>query len=81
MNTFKTIKLESAAHITTLSFKRSQKSNSITPEFMDELEAAADHVCQDSETRCLIITGAGRAFCSGLDLEVLNHWASCFATG
>jgi enoyl-CoA hydratase/carnithine racemase len=73
MNSFKTIKLESAAHITTLTFKRTAKSNSLTPEVMDELGAAVEQVLGDANTRCLILTGNGRAFCSGLDLEVLSE--------
>jgi enoyl-CoA hydratase len=76
MNPFKTIKLESAAHTTTMTFKRSQKSNSITQEFMEELGAVVDQIGCDSETRCLIITGNGRAFCSGLDLDVLTQFAA-----
>jgi enoyl-CoA hydratase/carnithine racemase len=76
MNPFKTIRIESATHISTLTFKRSQKSNSITPEFMDELGTAVDQICHDSDTRCLIITGTGRAFCSGLDLDVLHQFAA-----
>jgi enoyl-CoA hydratase/carnithine racemase len=76
MNSFKTLKLESAAHVTTLTFKRTAKSNSLTPEFIDELGIAVDQVCRDSDTRCLIVTGNGRAFCSGHDLDVLSQVAA-----
>jgi enoyl-CoA hydratase/carnithine racemase len=72
MNSFRTIKIESAAHITTLTFKRTAKSNSLTPEFMNELGEAIAQVLQDAETRCLIVTGNGRAFCSGVDVDVLS---------
>lgn len=76
MNSYKTIKTDSAAHITTLTFKRSNKSNSITPEFMDDLGSALDQIGGDPETRCLIIIGNGRAFCSGVDFEVLEQISS-----
>jgi enoyl-CoA hydratase len=76
MNTFRTFKLESAAHITTLTFMRAATFNSITPEFMDELGAALDQICRESETRCLIITGSGHTFCSGLDLDALTRAAA-----
>jgi enoyl-CoA hydratase/carnithine racemase len=73
MNSFKTIKLESGDRITTLTFKRGQTLNSITSEFMEELGAVVDLISHNSETRCLIITGSGRAFCSGLDLNLLTQ--------
>lgn len=91
---FKTIQVESASHITTLTFKRSNKANSIIPEFMDELGLATEQLCHDLESRCVIITGNGRAFCSGVDLKVsvemsttlapdaladrLQHWQTVF---
>jgi enoyl-CoA hydratase/carnithine racemase len=76
MNPFKTFKIESVQHISTLTFKRSQTSNSITSEFMDEFGTALGGIGSDSDTRCLIITGTGRAFCSGLDLGVLDRFAA-----
>lgn len=77
---FKTIKVESASHITTLTFKRSNKANSIIPEFMDELGLAVEQLCHDLESRCVIITGNGRAFCSGVDLDVSVEMSTSLAT-
>ncbi len=71
MNPFKTLKLESGEHIATLSFTRAQTLNAITPQFMDELGGACEQLAGDPEARVLIITGAGRGFCSGLDRSVL----------
>ncbi len=72
MNNFKTVKLEFANHIATLTLKRPQMMNSITPEFMDDLGGVTELICNDSQTRCLIVAGTGRAFCSGLDLNLFT---------
>jgi len=71
MNPFKTFKLESNEHVATLSLTRAQTLNAITPQFMDELGTACEQLASDVETRVLIITGTGRGFCSGLDLNAL----------
>lgn len=76
MNSFRTIKLDTTAHITTLTFRRTAKSNSITTEFMSEFGAALEQICLDADTRCLIITGNGRAFCSGFDPDVLDQFGT-----
>lgn len=94
MNTFKTVKLEFANHIAILTLKRPQTMNTLTPELMDELGEVTELICNDPQTRCLIVTGAGRAFCSGLDLnlfttvgastpleqlsEMFRHWQRTF---
>ncbi len=76
MNPFKTLKLESSEHIATLSFTRAQTLNAITPPFMDELGTVCEQLASDTDTRVLILTGTGRGFCSGLDLNVLGQAGS-----
>ena len=73
MNSYKTIRLETADHISVLTFNRAQTMNSITPQFMDELGAAIREVGQDAESRAVIITGSGRGFSSGIDLNFLGQ--------
>lgn len=44
--------------------------NALSPEMMDDLFAALDAVAERNvEVRCLVITGAGRAFCTGVNLQ------------
>jgi len=57
----------------TVTFNRPQTLNSITPEFMDDLGALCAALAEDQETRAVIFTGAGKGFCSGLDLDVMGQ--------
>jgi methylglutaconyl-CoA hydratase len=47
------------------------KRNPISAEMRASLTAALDALAGDAQARSVIITGAGSAFCSGLDLEAL----------
>ena len=73
MNAYKTCKLEMNEHIATLTFNRPQTLNAITPQFMDELGTICEQLAADRDARVLILTGAGRGFCSGLDLNVFGE--------
>lgn len=68
---FKTIKIDAAAHIMSLTFKRAAKLNRITPEFIEELGQVIGQLYVDPNIRCVIITGNGRAFCEGVDVDTL----------
>ena len=54
--------------VLTLTLNRPERKNSISPELREELLAALDEARTDDEVRCVVITGAGDAFCSGVDL-------------
>ncbi len=51
-----------------LTLNRPERKNSISPELREELLAAFDEARTDDEVRCVVLTGAGDAFCSGVDL-------------
>lgn len=51
-----------------LTLNRPERKNSISPELRDELLAALDGARTDDGIRCVVLTGAGDAFCSGVDL-------------
>jgi methylglutaconyl-CoA hydratase len=70
--TYKTIQLSSDAEITTITLNRPDKRNAISYELIDELLAALAEVAASSAL-VLILTGAGKAFCSGMDLENLKQ--------
>lgn len=65
---YNTISLDHADNRATLTLNRPDRLNSITKEMHEELRAALKAVRADTGLRCLVITGAGRAFCSGQDL-------------
>ena len=54
--------------VRTLTLNRPKALNSFTAAMHDELAVALSAVESDSSIRCLVLTGAGRAFCAGQDL-------------
>ena len=57
----------------TIVFNRPDKLNTLTIQLRKELSAAVDALQADPGVRVLILTGAGRAFTAGLDLD---EWAA-----
>jgi len=57
-----------AGAVRTLSLNRPAALNSFTTEMHGELMAALALAAGDPEVRCVVLTGAGRAFCAGQDL-------------
>ena len=60
--------VEDHAGVRKLTLNRPDRKNSINPELREELLTALDEARSDDEIRCVVITGAGDAFCSGVDL-------------
>ena len=54
-----------------ITLNRPEKRNAITMEMMDELVAVLDAAAK-STARVVIMTGAGKAFCAGMDIEGLS---------
>ena len=66
---FKTIIYGNIGRVTRLTLNRPEKLNAIDDTMMAELKTAFD-ICQaDDETRVLVITGMGRGFCSGEEVD------------
>jgi enoyl-CoA hydratase/carnithine racemase len=63
------ILLKKENSIATITLNRVKQMNAINGELYDELSKTFDYLEQDDETKAIIITGAGRAFCSGYDLN------------
>lgn len=57
--------------VATVTLNRPDKRNAISYELIDDLLGALDEVGQSS-ARVLVLAGAGKAFCSGMDLENLQ---------
>jgi methylglutaconyl-CoA hydratase len=68
---YKTIQLTYDSGVATITLNRPDKRNAISFELIDDLLRSFDEV-ETSEAIVLILTGAGKAFCSGMDLENLN---------
>jgi 2-(1,2-epoxy-1,2-dihydrophenyl)acetyl-CoA isomerase len=67
--------------IATLTLNRPDKLNAYTTEMGDEVSGALRGWRDDSAVRAVIVTGAGRGFCAGVDLEHLKaHQAGANAS-
>ena len=56
--------------VLTLTMNRPEARNAMSGEMMQLLEEAIPRAADDPEVRCLVLTGAGGAFCSGGDQSV-----------
>ena len=70
---FENIIYERKGQIAYLTLNRPEKLNALNAELMWEFREAMAVVSEDTEVRALIITGAGRAFSSGIDIQRNNH--------
>ena len=62
--------------IATITLNRPEKRNAINDELMTSFQDAIDRTAADPAVRVVVITGAGRDFCSGLDIRVLSESAN-----
>ncbi|MGA2344482.1 MAG: enoyl-CoA hydratase-related protein [Candidatus Sulfotelmatobacter sp.] len=68
---YRTVQLAYDGRVATITLNRPEKRNAISFDLIDDLLQALDDVAK-SEAIVLIVTGAGKAFCSGLDLDNLK---------
>src|ERR1700759_3819015 len=72
---YNTIQIARDGYVATITLNRPDKRNAISYELIDELLRALDEA-SESDARVLILTGAGKAFCSGMDLDNLKALTS-----
>ena len=65
---FETLNYDVEDNIATITLDRPEKLNAFNIKMMDEIRACFDLSDADDEVKAVILTGAGRAFCSGSDL-------------
>jgi enoyl-CoA hydratase len=56
-------------HVTLITLNRPERMNAMAFDVMVPFREALEEVSADNDTRVVVITGAGRGFCSGADLE------------
>ena len=61
--------IEDRGHARWIILNRPEAMNAITGQMLGELNNAFKAADDDPEVRVVLLTGAGRAFCSGLDLK------------
>jgi 2-(1,2-epoxy-1,2-dihydrophenyl)acetyl-CoA isomerase len=70
--TFETLLVDTANGICTITLNRPDSLNALNEAMTSELAKVIRQLQQDDQVRCVILTGAGRAFSSGQDLGDLK---------
>jgi len=66
---YETIRIEKKGQVDWLTLNRPEALNAITTPMVTELRAYFGGLKEDRETRIVVLQGAGRAFCAGLDIK------------
>jgi enoyl-CoA hydratase/carnithine racemase len=61
-----------ADNVTTLTLNRPEKLNALTPTMFSELRAHIDAIAANERIACVVLSGAGRAFSAGHDLNTIG---------
>lgn len=61
--------LEVSDHVATITLNAPERMNTISGPMLDQLSHLLLDADRDRDVRCIVLTGAGRAFCAGLDLQ------------
>jgi methylglutaconyl-CoA hydratase len=69
---YQTLQLSFDASVATITLNRPEKRNAISFALVEELLGALDEI-ERSSAQVVILTGAGKAFCAGLDLDELKN--------
>jgi enoyl-CoA hydratase/carnithine racemase len=62
-----------ADRVLTLTLNRPERINAFTVTMADELEHAFHRASDDDAVGAIVVTGAGRAFCAGMDLAATGN--------
>jgi enoyl-CoA hydratase/carnithine racemase len=66
---YETLAVRREGHLTWLTLNRPDALNAMNPTLVQELRQFLWELPDDAQTRVLVLRGAGRAFCAGLDLK------------
>jgi enoyl-CoA hydratase len=69
---YDTILYNKESGIGRITINRPQAMNAITPGMLKELTAAVRDAGNDGDVKVIVLTGAGKAFCAGVDLKALG---------
>ena len=67
--TYETMTWTVTDRVLTLTLNRPDKLNAFTVQMADDLQVAFEAASEDDSVGAIVLTGAGRAFCAGMDLS------------
>ncbi|WP_375484243.1 enoyl-CoA hydratase/isomerase family protein [uncultured Mycobacterium sp.] len=77
----KTVLLNTSDGVLHIQLNRPDKRNAINDEMFDELAATTEAAAGDAGLSAIVVSGAGRSFCAGLDFAVHRAFAAEGAAG
>lgn len=69
-----TMTYEQANGVGTITFNRPERMNAVTPQVCSDLKQVLDIIDRDDDVGCVVLTGAGRAFSAGGDMETIKEF-------
>src|SRR5258706_4975133 len=69
MTDFTTLIYDVREHVALITLNRPERRNALNPRAYADIEAAFREATRDDFVRCVIVTGADPAFCSGEDVK------------
>src|SRR5215475_3241722 len=69
----RTVLIEKTDGVALVRLNRPEKKNAMNPQLHEDMTAALEELRYDDDARVLVITGAGDAFCAGMDLKEVFH--------
>lgn len=72
---YEEIRVSSADRTATVTLNRPDRLNAWTSLMASEVRHAVGEAGRDPEVRCIIVTGEGRGFCAGADMDTLDSTA------
>lgn len=67
------VRIEKSGEIATVTLNRPEALNALSSALRRSLAETFDALAEDEGTRVVVLTGAGRAFCAGVDLKELGQ--------
>lgn len=64
---------DKAGGVARVTLNRPAQMNAVSPELLEDLDRVCDDVERDPAVKVMTLTGAGRAFCAGADLKVVQE--------
>ena len=68
--------VEQQGYVAIITLNRPERLNAISRDMLNELSAKMVEADKDPDTRCIVLTGAGGAFCAGGDVKGFASGAS-----
>lgn len=76
MKLLETFTIEKVGAVGIVRMNRPQSFNAFTSQMFDEIDLVTRHIESDPELLCIILTGAGKHFCAGIDISLLAETSS-----